>query len=74
MPGTLVAPEILAARTDASIFRNAGLCVYGFSPFVLNREELARIHGNDERISLDNIHSGVRCYIEMLELMAHFRD
>ena len=39
---------------------------YGFAPFVLDEGEWRRIHGNDERISVENLTAGVRCYTEML--------
>jgi acetylornithine deacetylase/succinyl-diaminopimelate desuccinylase-like protein len=73
-PGTLVAPELLVAVTDAATFRRAGIQSYGFSPFVLNNDELARIHGDDERISLENLHEGVRCYSEILLDLAQTWD
>ncbi|PYN21234.1 MAG: hypothetical protein DMD99_19970 [Candidatus Rokuibacteriota bacterium] len=65
-PGAVVAPMILVAFTDNWVFRRCGLHGYGFSPFVLEEPELQRIHGNDERISLENLREGVRAYTEML--------
>lgn len=52
--------------TDNWVFRRCGLHGYGWSPFVLDDGEWARVHGNDERISLENLRSGVRSYTEML--------
>ena len=66
VPDAVVAPMILVAFTDNWVFRNCGLHGYGFSPFVLEEPELQRIHGNDERISLENLREGVRAYTEML--------
>jgi acetylornithine deacetylase/succinyl-diaminopimelate desuccinylase-like protein len=65
-PGAVVAPMILVAFTDNWVFRRCGLHGYGFSPFVIDEAELQRIHGNDERISLENVREGVRAYTEML--------
>jgi len=65
-PGVVVVPMILVAFTDNWVFRRCGLHGYGFSPFVLDEAELQRIHGNDERISLENVREGVRAYTEML--------
>jgi acetylornithine deacetylase/succinyl-diaminopimelate desuccinylase-like protein len=70
MPGVVVAPMILVAFTDNWVFRRCGLHGYGFSPFVLEEAELLRIHGNDERISLENLREGVRVYTEMLRDVA----
>jgi acetylornithine deacetylase/succinyl-diaminopimelate desuccinylase-like protein len=66
MPGTEVAPAILTGFTDNWVFRGLGLQGYGWSPFVLDAGEYRRIHGNDERISLDNVRAGARAYTEML--------
>jgi len=65
-PGVVVVPEILVGFTDNWVFRNCGLHGYGWSPFVLDEDEIRRVHGNDERVSLDNIRAGVRSYTEML--------
>jgi acetylornithine deacetylase/succinyl-diaminopimelate desuccinylase-like protein len=65
-PGTVVAPEVLVAFTDNWVFRRCGLHGYGWSPFVLDDGEWHRVHGNDERLSLENIRAGARCYVEML--------
>ncbi|PYM41751.1 MAG: hypothetical protein DME12_10465 [Candidatus Rokuibacteriota bacterium] len=69
-PGTVVAPEILVAFTDNWVFRRCGLHGYGWSPFVMDEGEWHRVHGNDERLSLENIREGVRCYVDMLLAVA----
>jgi len=69
-PGTVVAPEIMVGFTDNWVFRGMGLHGYGFGPFVLDEGEWRRIHGNDERISVENLTAGVRCYTELLLQMA----
>ena len=66
MPSAVVAPAILTGFTDNWVFRGLGLQGYGWSPFVLDAGEYRRIHGNDERISIENIRAGVRAYTEML--------
>ena len=62
----VVAPQILVAFTDNWVFRRMGLQGYGWSPFILDEEEWRRLHGNDERISLENIEQGARAYTELL--------
>jgi len=69
-PGVVVAPEILVAFTDNWVFRRAGLAGYGYSPFVLDDDDIRRVHGNDERVSIDNLVAGVRSYTEMLLAVA----
>jgi acetylornithine deacetylase/succinyl-diaminopimelate desuccinylase-like protein len=65
-PGVVVAPDILVGFTDNWVFRNCGLHGYGFSPFILGDDDWRRVHGNDERISLENLTEGVRCHTELL--------
>jgi acetylornithine deacetylase/succinyl-diaminopimelate desuccinylase-like protein len=69
-PGTVVAPAIMTGFTDNWVFRGLGLHGYGWSPFVLDEDGFMRIHGNDERVSLDNIRAGARTYTEMLLAVA----
>jgi acetylornithine deacetylase/succinyl-diaminopimelate desuccinylase-like protein len=61
-----VAPDVLVGFTDNWVFRNCGLHGYGWSPFLVDEDEGRRVHGNDERISLENLREGVRCHTEML--------
>lgn len=70
VPGTLVAPQVLTGFTDNWFFRGVGLRAYGFAPFVLDEDEWRRIHGNDERVSLENVREGVRSFGEMLLAVA----
>jgi acetylornithine deacetylase/succinyl-diaminopimelate desuccinylase-like protein len=66
MPNVSVTPAVLTGSSDSWVFRRTGLHSYGFSPFVLDEGELFRIHGVDERISLENIRAGVRAYTELV--------
>ena len=69
-PGVVVAPSIMVGFTDNWVFRGLGLHGYGWSPFVLDAEGFMRIHGNDERISADNVSTGARAYTELLLAVA----
>jgi acetylornithine deacetylase/succinyl-diaminopimelate desuccinylase-like protein len=69
-PGVVVAPEILVAFTDNWVFRRMGLQGYGWSPFILDDGEWSRVHGNDERISVENVEQGARAYTELLLAIA----
>lgn len=57
-PGVPVLTPPLTSSTDASSLRRAGVVVYGFEPFRIADED-DRSHGDDERLSLDNLKSGV---------------
>jgi acetylornithine deacetylase/succinyl-diaminopimelate desuccinylase-like protein len=58
-PGAPVAPYLSPGTTDAAFLRVRNVETYGLLPFPLTAEDRARIHGNDERISLDSFRKGV---------------
>ena len=66
-PGKSIIPSLLAGGTDAR--RMEKLCphVFRFSPFVFSAEELSRVHGYDERISIENLSRGVSFFRQMLQ-------
>lgn len=64
-----VAPNILSGFTDSHFFRDLGVHCYGFSPFILPDEDLRGIHGNNERISVENMKRGPKILYEILEIL-----
>ena len=62
-----VVPNILSGFTDSHYFRDLGIHSYGFMPFLLIDDDLRRIHGNDERISVENMQRGPRILYEVIE-------
>lgn len=66
-PGVVIVPSLLAGGTDARRMESICRNVYRFSPFVFPPEEMVRIHGQDERISLENLNRGVAFFRQMLQ-------
>lgn len=64
---TQVIPNVLVGFTDSHFFRELGIHCYGFSPFIIPDEDLRGIHGNDERISIENMQRGPKMLYEVLE-------
>ncbi len=58
-PKALVTTPPMTGFTDSHFFRNLGIVCYGLSPFPLDETEARGVHGNDERVSLDNLTFGV---------------
>jgi len=58
-PDALVTTPPLTGFTDSHYFRRLGIVSYGLSPFPLNQVESRGVHGNDERVSLDDLTFGV---------------
>ena len=69
-PAASVAPSVLAGFTDSHFFRARGIASYGFAPFVIPRAEGGGTHGNNERISIDNIRRGTAIMLELVRAVA----
>jgi len=66
-PAAFVTTPMETAATDRPTYRKLGITTYGFSPFKIPREEIQRgMHGNDERLSIDNVGYGVRFFYDIL--------
>ena len=59
MPEAAILHRVSAGFTDSRTFRRRGIPAYGFVPMLLGPNEQNGMHGNDERISLDNLRLGV---------------
>jgi carboxypeptidase PM20D1 len=69
-PSTLVAPTLVVAGTDSRHYSALSPNVYRFSPMVVTQEDLERIHGTDERLSVEAWPRMVRFYRELLRIVA----
>lgn len=65
-PGTLVVPGLYIAGSDSIHFVDLSEHVFRFSPIRAKSEDLARFHGTNERISLDNLVDLIRFYHRLL--------
>jgi acetylornithine deacetylase/succinyl-diaminopimelate desuccinylase-like protein len=70
-PGAKVTPAVLNAFTDSHFFRERGIAAYGFMPVMLPIEEIQRVHGNDERLSVENIRRGTAMMLEIVEQLVY---
>ena len=67
--GVPLLPFIMVAITDSRYYKELTNCIYRFSPLKLDPGELNRIHGHDERISLDNFRDELKFYSRLMELL-----
>jgi acetylornithine deacetylase/succinyl-diaminopimelate desuccinylase-like protein len=66
-PTAFVTTPMETAATDRPTYRKLGITTYGFSPFLIPRPEIQRgMHGNDERLSVDNVGYGVHFLYDIL--------
>jgi acetylornithine deacetylase/succinyl-diaminopimelate desuccinylase-like protein len=71
VPGVPIATPISPGASDRPYWAAAGPICYGIDPWLVELEESRHsVHGNDERLSLDNIEFGLRLYVETLMEMA----
>jgi acetylornithine deacetylase/succinyl-diaminopimelate desuccinylase-like protein len=57
-PGVPVTTYLFQAGTDAAAWRTKGIPVYGIYPYPISPDELTRMHGNDERVSIKSLQQG----------------
>lgn len=57
-PGIPVVPTLLTSWTESALLRPLGIQAYGFDPLALDEREAGLSHGDDERVSLDNLTQG----------------
>lgn len=57
-PSAEVTPYLFQAGTDAGAWRSRGVPVYGIYPYPITNDELRRMHGNDERVSIESLRQG----------------
>jgi len=68
-PGARVFPLLMAGATDGRYWRERGYPAYGFTPMILERPDISRVHGIDERISIDNLFLGVQMVRDILRTL-----
>lgn len=69
-PDAMVAPGLMLAGSDARHFQPVADNAYRFMPIRFKSEDLARVHGTDERISAAQLADMVRFYHRLLQQSA----
>ena len=66
-PNALVTTPMFTAASDRPFYRGLGIITYGFDPFKVPSADMQKgMHGNDERISVENMGWGVRYLYDVL--------
>ncbi|HSB03565.1 MAG TPA: M20/M25/M40 family metallo-hydrolase [Thermodesulfobacteriota bacterium] len=69
-PGCPVVPLLLPGATDSRYLRERGIISYDFCPFRLTEKDLMRVHGNNERISVENLGFGMKMMLDIIKEVA----
>ena len=62
VPGVVVAPALVVGGTDTKHYGRIADDSYRFTPFRLGEDDLGRIHGTDERVSVEDYPDIIRFY------------
>ncbi len=62
-----VVPSVTTGFTDSHFFRDLGITAYGYTPFVVPAADRGGVHGNNERISVENVRLGVVVMLDILQ-------
>lgn len=65
-PGTLVSPNLLGGGTDTKHYKDLTRNIYRFLPVHIQKGDLARIHGTNERVSLESYAGAIRFFVQLL--------
>jgi carboxypeptidase PM20D1 len=65
-PRAIVAPFLTIAATDARHYAELTKNIYRFVPIAFRPEDTQRIHGVDERISIEDYERCVRFYVQLI--------
>ena len=66
-PGAPVVPAVSTGFTDSHFLRDLAITAYGYEPTVIPLADEAGVHGNNERISVENVQRGVAMMLDILE-------
>ena len=66
-PEAIITTRMLSGYTESQLYRQLGIISYGWSPIATTNQENEGVHGNNERITVDNVRDGTQ---EMYEVVA----
>jgi carboxypeptidase PM20D1 len=65
-PEAVSAPFVFVAATDSKHYAALTQNIYRFAPLVLDSEDVARIHGTNERVSVVNLTHSIDFYVQLM--------
>ncbi|HYY41210.1 MAG TPA: M20/M25/M40 family metallo-hydrolase, partial [Pyrinomonadaceae bacterium] len=65
-PATVVAPSLVIGATDARHYTKLCPNIYRFSPVLIHADDLERIHGTNERLSVENFAQFIKFYRQLI--------
>lgn len=68
-PHAAIVPAVSTGFTDSHFFRDRGIASYGYAPFLIPEADGSGVHGNNERISIENVRKGTEMMYEIVKAM-----
>ena len=68
-PATLIAPYLVVGGTDSRHYLPITDNVFRFIPIRMGADDMARFHGTNERVSVENMGEAVAFYIKLMEML-----
>jgi len=68
-PDAAIVPSVSTGFTDSHFFRDRGIASYGYAPFLIPQADESGVHGNNERISIENVRTGTQMLYEIVKAM-----
>lgn len=68
-PRAAIVPAVSTGFTDSHFFRDRGIASYGYAPFLIPQADESGVHGNNERISIENVRTGTQMMYEIVHAM-----
>lgn len=62
----VIAPSVMIANTDTKHYMNLTKSIYRFTPIVVAKDDVNRIHGINERLSIDNFQRLINFYYHLI--------
>ena len=67
-PETVVAPTMMIGASDSRHFSVVCENIYRFAPIVVTPDDMARVHGLNERNSINDFRQGIGFYLQLIRL------
>ena len=69
-PGVPVTTKMLTGATECVLYRPLGIGCYGFTPLLTTSEEVASVHGDDERVGEATVRRSAVIFYEVVRELA----
>ena len=73
-PEAIITTRLMSGYTESQLYRQLGIICYGWSPVSTTPDENQGVHGNNERVSVENVREGTREMYEVVSRLSQAQD